>query len=113
MQPEERSLEPFNEYHQLRLRVTFQHIDSLLAEVEHILVDAQSGSPFNRYAGDTTPIQQKIAHDYVVRMRTAMARIMKEQGIAFGDPRATADGQQIPRFFTLRFLSTNCIQIAC
>ena len=45
--PGERSLEPFNEYHQLRLRVTFQHIDSLLTDVEHILVDAQSGSPFN------------------------------------------------------------------
>jgi len=75
-----------NEYHQLRLRVTFQHIDSLLTDVEHILIDSVSDSPFNRYRGDTTPIRQKVAHDYVLRIRLAMARIMKEQQISFGEP---------------------------
>ena len=72
-----------NEYHQRRLRVTFQHIDSLLTEVERILVDAVSDSPFNRYTADTTPIQQKVAHDYVLRIRAAMASAMKEQQIPF------------------------------
>jgi hypothetical protein len=75
-----------NEYQRLHLKVTFQHIDSLLTEVEHILVDSVSDSPFNRYRGDTTPIQQKVAHDYVVRIREAMARIMKEQRIPFKEP---------------------------
>src|ERR1700740_1605317 len=83
----EQNLELLNQYHQLRVRVSFQHIDSLLSEVEDILTEAQSASPFNRYIGDTTPIQQRVAHDYVVRIRTAMARIMKEQGISFGQPR--------------------------
>jgi hypothetical protein len=55
-----------NEYHQLRLRVTFQHIASILTEVERILVDSLSDSPFNRHIADTTPIQQKVAHDYVL-----------------------------------------------
>jgi hypothetical protein len=82
----ERNFDLLNEYHRLHLKVTFQHIDSLLTEVEHILVDSVSDSPFNRYSGDTTPIQQKVAHDYVVRIREAMARIMKEQRIPFKKP---------------------------
>ena len=55
--------------------------------VENILADGQSGSPFSRYIGDVTPIQQRVAHDYVVRIRAAMARIMKEQGISFDEAR--------------------------
>jgi GTP-binding protein EngB required for normal cell division len=82
----ERNFDLLNEYHKLRLRVTFQHIDSLLTEVEHILGDSVSDSPFNRYRGDTTPIQQRVARDYVLRIRAAMARIMKEHEISFGEP---------------------------
>jgi len=59
------------------------YVDSLLTEVERILVDSVSDSPFNRYTADTTPIQQKVAHDYVLRIRAAMARTMKEQRIPF------------------------------
>jgi GTP-binding protein EngB required for normal cell division len=83
----EQSSGALNQYHQLQLRVTFEHIDSLLTEVEHILADAHSDSPFNRYTGDTTAIEQKVAHDYVLRIRAAMARIMKEQQISFAEPR--------------------------
>jgi GTP-binding protein EngB required for normal cell division len=75
-----------NEYHQLRLRVTFQHIDAVLTEVEHILVDSVSDSPFNRYNSDTAPIQQKVAHEYVLRIRATMTRILKAQQIPFGKP---------------------------
>jgi hypothetical protein len=82
----ERNCDLLNEYHRLHLKVTFQHIDSLLTEVERILVDSVSDSPFNRYRGDTTPIQQKVAHDYAVRIREAMGRILKEQRIAFPEP---------------------------
>jgi GTP-binding protein EngB required for normal cell division len=82
----ERKCDLFNEYHRLHLKATFQHIDSLLTDVEHILVESVSDSPFNRYRGDTTPIQQKVAHDYAIRIREAMARIMKEQQIAFREP---------------------------
>ncbi len=82
----EGNLELLNEYHQRQLRVSFQHIDSILTEVEHIFADTQSSSPFNRYSRDTTPIQQKVARDYIVRIRAAMARIMQEQQIPFGDP---------------------------
>jgi GTP-binding protein EngB required for normal cell division len=83
---DEQNLELLNENHQLRLRVTFQHIDSLLTEVEQVLGDSASESPFNRYRGDTTPMQQKVAHDYVLRIRAAMARIMTEERISFAKP---------------------------
>jgi GTP-binding protein EngB required for normal cell division len=83
----EPNLDLLNENHQLRLRITFEHIDSLLTEVEQILIDSASESPFNRYRADATPIQQKVAHDYALRIRAAMARIMAEQQIAFAEPR--------------------------
>jgi GTP-binding protein EngB required for normal cell division len=82
----ERNCELLNEYQQNCLRVTFDHIDSLLTEVDHVLVDSVSDSPFNRYGVDTTPIQQKVAHDYAQRIRIAMARILKDQRIPFGKP---------------------------
>jgi GTP-binding protein EngB required for normal cell division len=80
----EQNLELLNEHQRLRLRVTFEHIDSLLADVDHILAESASYSPFNRYGADTTPIQKRVAHDYVQRIRIAMARIMKDQQIPFG-----------------------------
>jgi len=80
-----RNLNLLNENHQLRLRVTFEHIDSLLTDVEQILGDSAAESPFSRYRGDTTPMQQKVAHDYVLRIRAAMARIMKDEQISFGE----------------------------
>jgi hypothetical protein len=83
----EPDLDLLNENHQLRLRITFEHIDSLLSEVEQILIDSASESPFNRYRADATPIQQKVAHDYALRIRAAMARIMAEQQIALAEPR--------------------------
>jgi GTP-binding protein EngB required for normal cell division len=81
----EQNCELLNEYQRHRLRVTFEYIDSLLADVDHILAESASYSPFNRYGNDTTPIQQRIAHDYLQRIRTAMARIMNDQRIPFGE----------------------------
>jgi GTP-binding protein EngB required for normal cell division len=76
-----------NEFHQVKLRVTFEHIDSLLTEAEHILLDSLSNSPFNRHRADSTPVERRVAHDYVVRIRAAMARFMKEQQMLFGERR--------------------------
>jgi hypothetical protein len=76
-----------NRFQQVKLRVTFEHIDSLLTEAEHILLDSLSNSPFNRHRADTTPIEQRVVHDYVLLVRAAMARFMKEQHISFGERR--------------------------
>ena len=68
----------FSEHHQRHVRTTFQYIDKLLSEAEHIMTDAGSLSPFRRHSDDTTPIQRKVTHDYILRIREAMRRVMKE-----------------------------------
>ena len=72
--------------HQRHLLVIFQHLDNLLSEAEHILADANSPSPFQQHAADSTPTQRKVIHDYGVRVREAMARILVELQIPTGPP---------------------------
>lgn len=79
-----------NENHQRHIRSTFQYIDKLLSEAEHAMVDAGSPSPFQEYSDDTTPIQRKVTHDYIVRVRDSMRRVMEELDIAPAEPRCGA-----------------------
>ncbi|HXP61071.1 MAG TPA: dynamin family protein [Dongiaceae bacterium] len=62
-----------NENHERGLLATFRHIDNLLAEAEQILATAGSMSPFAEYTQDSTPVQRKVLHDYIERVRQAMA----------------------------------------
>ena len=71
----------FTEHHQRHVRTTFQYIDKLLSEAEHTVTDAGSKSPFQRHSDDTTPIQRKVTHDYISRIREAMRRVMEELDI--------------------------------
>jgi predicted GTPase len=71
----------FSEHHQRHVRTTLQYIDKLLSEAEHTMTDAGSASPFRRHSDDTTPIQRKVTHDYIVRIREAMRRVMEELNI--------------------------------
>jgi GTP-binding protein EngB required for normal cell division len=80
----------FGESHQRHVRTTFQYIDKLLSEVEHTMVDAGSPSPFRRHSDDTTPIQRKVTHDYIARIREAMQRVMEELSIAPPEPHSGA-----------------------
>src|SRR5207249_8224019 len=68
----------FSEHHQRHVRTTFQYIDKLLSEAEHTMADAGSPSPFRMHSDDTTPIQRKVTHDYIMRIREAMRRVMYE-----------------------------------
>jgi|GEM_PF-162251 len=67
-----------NENHQRHLLVTFRHIDHLLSEAERVLASAGSASPFAEYTQDSTPVQRKVIHDYIQRVREAMAHAMAE-----------------------------------
>ncbi len=67
-----------NDNHQRHLLATFQYVDNLLSEAERLMASAGSASPFQEYSQDTTPIQRKVMHDYVVRVREAMRRILDE-----------------------------------
>jgi len=79
-----------NENHQRHVRTTFQYIDKLLAETEHTMADAGSPSPFSTHHNDSTPIQRKVTHDYIVRIRDAMRRVMDELGIDPAEPHSGA-----------------------
>jgi len=80
----------FSEHHQRHVRTTFQYIDKLLSEAEHTMVDAGSPSPFRRHSDDTTPIQRKVTHDYILRIREAMRRVMEELNIPPPEPHSGA-----------------------
>ncbi len=73
-----RSRHGFNENHRRSLRVKFQYMDQTLAEVERILASADSPSLFAQYVPDATPIQRKVAHGYVTRIREVIRRVMQE-----------------------------------
>src|SRR5438132_3389277 len=81
---------PFSDHHQRHVRTTFQYIDKLLSEAEHTMADAGSLSPFRRHSDDTTPIQRKVTHDYIVRVREAMRRVMEELNIPPPEPHSGA-----------------------
>jgi GTP-binding protein EngB required for normal cell division len=80
----------FSENHQRHVRTTFQYIDKLLSEAEHTMADAGSPSPFRVHSDDTTPIQRKVTHDYILRIREAMRRVMEELDIPPSEPHSGA-----------------------
>jgi GTP-binding protein EngB required for normal cell division len=74
------------ENHQRHLLSTFQHVDNLLSEAERILISSGSPSPFQEYSPDSTPVQRKVTHDYIVRVRETMRRILEELEIPLKPP---------------------------
>ena len=70
--------------------MTFHHVDHLLSNAEHILASTNSPSPFQQYTQDSTPAQRAVAHDYVLRVRNAMRRILDELKIPPKPPAAGA-----------------------
>ena len=54
------------------------------------MTDAGSPSPFRRHSDDTTPIQRKVTHDYITRVREAMRRVMEELNIRPPEPHSGA-----------------------
>ena len=79
-----------NENHKRHLQSSFRYIDKLLSEAEHAMTDAGSPSPFREHADDTAPIQRKVTHDYIVRIREAMRRVMEELEVPPVEPRCGA-----------------------
>jgi hypothetical protein len=80
----------FSEFHQRHVRTTFQYIDKLLSEAEHTMADAGSRSPFRMHSDDTTPIQRKVTHDYILRIREAMRGVMEKLEIQPSEPHSGA-----------------------
>ena len=82
--------ETFNEHQQRRLRVTCQHIDSLLSEIETILSASRSKSPFPKYIADVSlPQREEIEHS-IARMRTQLLHVLERQRIEVVPPSISA-----------------------
>lgn len=70
-----------NESQERHLLSSCQHIDKLLQEVDGILSAACTNAVFPKYRNDLSPVQIKIARDYLARIRTQMLRSLRGIGI--------------------------------
>lgn len=64
---------------QNRLRVTCHYIDKLLSDIEHVLHQATSQSPFPRYVIDVAPAQVRVVEDYIRQLRAQLLRALAWQ----------------------------------
>ena len=75
-----------NEDQARRLRITCQHIDSVLTDIEGILNESASRAAFPTYTTDLAPAQQKTIGDYIARVRTRLTRVLEGQNIVYKQP---------------------------
>lgn len=75
-----------NENHARRIRITCQHIDRTLGEIENVLNESVSRSAFPQYVQDLSPAQRKTIEDYIARVRARLIRVLEGQGIAIPLP---------------------------
>jgi GTP-binding protein EngB required for normal cell division len=81
------SRDSLNSSHKLHLLTSFQYVDQLLSEIEAIVLNSASKSPFPRYRGDLSPVQIKVVQDYIARIRAQMVQVLNSQGISPPGPR--------------------------
>jgi GTP-binding protein EngB required for normal cell division len=62
-----------------RLSVTCEYIDKLLRDVEHILHEATSPSPFPRHVIDLTPAQTRVLEDHIRQIRKQLLHTLEWQ----------------------------------
>lgn len=75
-----------NENQQRRLRVTCEHIDRILSEIENVLGEAGSEAAFPSYIPDITVTQQRAVEDYIANVRIRLTRTLDRQGIPSNPP---------------------------
>lgn len=79
-----------NDSQQRNLRISCQHMDALLQDIQEVLNSARSNSVFPKYIHDLAPIQRKTIEDYVARVRAQLLRVLAGQSIEVEKPRITA-----------------------
>ena len=79
-----------NTYQKNRLAVSLLHVDRLLRDVEQILAEPFSQSPFRRYAADVTPEQREVIAQSLEEVRRALVQALREQGILSPDRKISA-----------------------
>lgn len=75
-----------NENQARRLRVTCQHIDRALSEIENTLSEASSQKAFPEHIPDLSPAQKKTIEDYIARIRARLIHVLEGQGVPVAEP---------------------------
>jgi hypothetical protein len=75
-----------NEPQARRPRVTCEHIDGLLGDIEDILNESSSKTAFPRYSSGITPAQGQAIEDHIERIRASLLGILDGQGISREQP---------------------------
>jgi GTP-binding protein EngB required for normal cell division len=70
-----------NANQQRRLRISCQYIDKLLSDIEDILHEATSQSPFPRHIVDVSPAQIRVLEDYIRRIRSQLVHALAWQNM--------------------------------
>lgn len=70
-----------NQNQQRRLRISCQYIDKLLVDIEEILHQATSQSPFPRHVIDVSPAQIRMLEDYIRRIRSQLVHAIAWQNM--------------------------------
>lgn len=90
-----------NENQVRRLRISCQHIDRTLSEIEGILNESASRAAFPTYIPDLPPAQQKTIEDYIARVRARLIRVLEGQGIAASPPGITVSRAVQSRLYAM------------
>jgi GTP-binding protein EngB required for normal cell division len=79
-----------NSAQQRRLYITCSYIDKLLVEIEEVLQEPASPSPFPRHVIDFTPPQARVLEDHLRRIREQLLRALAWQGMKPEQPEIPA-----------------------
>lgn len=71
---------------QNRLRVSCHYIDKLLSDMENVLHQAASQSPFPRYLMDVSPAQARVVEDHIRQLRAQLLRALAWQHLKPNPP---------------------------
>ena len=83
-------IDALNSSHKLHLLTTCEYADTLLSDIEAILAESTSTSPFPKYKQDLSPAQVKVVQDYIARIREQMVRVLHSQGMTPPSPQSGA-----------------------
>jgi hypothetical protein len=70
-----------NESHQRTVLFTFLDIHRRLAEMEAVLAEGDSLSPFSQYVNDLSPTERRVVGDYFNRLRETMLACLREADV--------------------------------
>ena len=102
------SLDTFSDPQKSRILASVSYIDKLLIDVDEILTSSSSES-FPKYKNPLTPVQVRVARDYIKRLRQQITDVLK--GLEISLPEAKFDSRHSIRV-NLQFIEVAIEEIA-